>query len=435
MNSFSYTTAMGAAAQVTRKLRKPQHTHYLKHRPWQLQPFMIAPVLPGETLKGLTMQARVVSDPISNPLIGWWCEHYYFYVKLRDLYARDLFTAMVLIPETDLSSLDAATDVKYYHQNGTDLAINWPKLCMDVITDNYFRNEGEVASDYTLNGMYTAQVAMNTALESAINVSSIEGAANVDQNLVSTTAGQGDATTGVWTSEIQRAMDQYQYAVLNKTTSMTFEEWCSAFGVNMPKEELFKPELLRYSRDWTYPTNTIDPTSGAARSAVSWSIQLRADKDRFFKEPGFIVGVTCARPKVYFKNLDSHFTMLMKNAYAWLPPALAKDPTASFLKVSAGDPPLDANTGAYLVDIKDLLLHGDQFTNQDLSSATGMNLVALPNAALTNKRYPASTDADNLFVDTTAGVGMVRQDGVTSLDILGRQVETSPVVVGTNKTV
>ena len=116
----SMPIVLSPEAQQKRKLRTPRHQWYLKSRPWQVQPFMIAPVLPGETLKNLTLQARVVSDPISNPIIGWWCEHYIFYVKLRDLYARDLMSSMVLKPETDLSSLDAATDANYYHVNGAD---------------------------------------------------------------------------------------------------------------------------------------------------------------------------------------------------------------------------------------------------------------------------------------------------------------------------
>lgn len=421
---------------VKRKTRSPRHQWYVKHRPWQIQPFMIAPVLPGETLKSLTMQSRVVTDPILNPLIGWWCEHYVFYVKIRDLYARDLITSMILKPETDISSLDAATDLHYYHQNGTDLAINWPKMCLDVVTDNYFRNEGQVAADYMANGLPVASVSIDNALDSAINAAALEGAAGVDQNLVSAVAGQGDATTAVWTSEIEKAMKEYEYARLMKTTDMTFEDWCAAFGVMMPKEELFKPELIRYSRDWSYPSNTIDPTNGTPRSAVSWSPTIRADKDRYFKEPGFLVGVTVVRPKVYFKNMDSHMTMLMRSPYAWLPPSLAADPNASFVKVTASDPPLDANTAAYYVDIKDLFLYGDQFTTENLGTAIGMNLVTLPNAALTNKRYvTTTTDIDNLFVDTGAGVGSVRQDGVCELHILGRQVDTSPSNVGTNKTV
>lgn len=422
-------------AASRRKMRSPMHQFNLSWRPWQIQPFMLAPVLPGETMKSLLLQNRCVTAPISNALIGWWLEHYIFYVKLRDLYARDKFTDMLLKPEADLSSLDSATDVGYYHQNQAGLAINWAQLCTEVIVDSYFRHEGEVAGDYTLNGMYTANVNMTNALDSAINATALEGAANVDQNLVSATPGQGDATTAVYTSEIAKAMREWEFARMNKVTDMTFEDWCAQFGVVMPQEELFTPELVRYSKEWTYPTNTIDPTSGAARSACSWAVQMKADKDRYFKEPGFLVGIAVVRPKVYFKNLDTNFAMLMKDAYSWLPPSLAADPYSSFVKVAAGDPPLDANSAAYYVDIKDLFIYGDQFVNYDLSTATGKNLVVLPNAALTNKRYPASTDADNLFVDTTAGVGKVACDGVVQLHILGRQVETSPEFSGNNKSV
>ena len=93
-----------------RTLRRPQHPFSLMIRPFQLQPFSIAPVLPGETLKNLLTQARVVTDPL-NPLtrvVGWWCEHYYFYVKHRDLSegaVRDAVTAFVNDPTPDLSPL------------------------------------------------------------------------------------------------------------------------------------------------------------------------------------------------------------------------------------------------------------------------------------------------------------------------------------------
>ena len=210
-------TVLSEVAQMQRRTRSPAHPFNLSYRPWQIQPFFIAPVLPGETMQEVTVQARTVTDPIQNGLIGWWLEHYIFYVKLRDLYARDKFTEMLLKPEADLSSLDAATDVKYYHQNGAGLAINWAKLCTEVVVDNYFRNEGEVAGDYTLNGMYTASVNTNNALDSAINAAALEAAANVDQNLVSTTAGQGDATTAVWTSEIAKAMREWEFARMNKS--------------------------------------------------------------------------------------------------------------------------------------------------------------------------------------------------------------------------
>lgn len=433
-------TVLAAEPQVKRRQRSPTHNWYVKHRPWQIQPIFIAPVLPGETLKNLTLQARTVTDPIQNPLMGWWLEHYVFYVKLRDLYARDVITSALLKPDTDMSSIDGATDLQYYHLNGTQVAVNWPKLCLESIVDNYFRNEGEAAFDFVIPATTGLPVAgnMSDGWWNSLTTKAAITAAGVDQNLVSASAGQGDATTAVWTSEIDKAMREYEFARMNKVTDMTFEDWCEQFGIKMPEAELFRPELIRYSRDWTYPTNTIDPTSGVARSACSWSTQLRGDKDRFFKEPGFIVGVTCARPKVLMKNIRSNGVMLMRDAYSWLPASLANDPYSS-LTLILNDTPITGLSADYYADIKDLFIHGDQFTNIDLSAAintlaASVNTVALPTAALAH-RYPASTDADALFITQTAGVSGLRQDGVVTLHILGRMVDTTPQNMGTNKTV
>lgn len=428
-------------AQSKRVPRRPKHNWHLQFRPWQIQPFMIAPVLPGETLKKLVFQSRTVTDPIINPIMGWWLEHSFFYVRFRDMYRRDLLTSMVLKPDVSLAAMDDATDRAYYHVNGTDLAINYPKMCVEAIVDSYFRFEGEVAADYTLNGLYTAGVNMTNFLDSASNAAEVEGAAAsaFDDNLASATAGQGDGTTAVMTSEILKATKEYEYARLMNVTDLTYEEFCASYGLKLPAAERDEPELIRRITEWQYPSNTIDPATGVPRSAVSWSSSGSADKDRLFKEPGFIVGLTVCRPKVIFKNLTSHATMIMRDAFGWLPPQLSNDPWASFQKVTAGDAPLDFNTDAYYLDVKDIMVHGDQFVNFDTSALpTGVvspNLVALPNAALTNKRYPASTDADALFVTNTAGQSGVREDGVCDLVILGRQEDTSPTVVGTNKTV
>jgi len=427
------------APQMKRKLRNPRHTWNLQHRPWQIQPFLIAPVLPGETLKNLTYQARAVTDPIINPIMGWWLEHSFFYVKLRDMYNRDLFTKMVLDPVADLSALDSGTDRAYYHVNGTGLAINWPKNCLATIVENYFRYEGELSTTATLNGLPTAGVQINSALDSATIAADYEGAqANImDDNLVSTTPGQGDGTAAVYTSEIDKAHREYQYARLMNVTDMTFEDYCASFGLSLPKEARDEPELIRRISEWQYPSNTIDPANGAPRSAVSWSCQGRADKDRLFKEPGFIVGITVCRPKVYFKNLTSHMTILMRDAFSWLPPQLAADANASFVKVASGDAPIDNASSDYYVDIKDIFVHGDQWLNFDAANLpTGVvspNLVNLPSADLSNKRYPASTDADALFVNNTAGVAGLRQDGVCELSILGRQEDTSPQKIGVRR--
>ena len=72
-------------AGVKRVQRAPAHPFSLKTRPFQIQPFLISPVLPGETLTNLVHQSRTVTKPIKDPLLGWWTEHYYFYVRLRDI--------------------------------------------------------------------------------------------------------------------------------------------------------------------------------------------------------------------------------------------------------------------------------------------------------------------------------------------------------------
>jgi len=86
---------------------------------------------------------------------------------------------------------------------------------------------------------------------------------------------------------------------MQNLTEQTYEEYLTTYGVKMPQVELHKPELIRYVRDWKYPTNTFDPTDGSAASAVVWSIAERADKRRFFTEPGFYLRVLGCAAKVY----------------------------------------------------------------------------------------------------------------------------------------
>ena len=56
--------------QVGRKLRQPEHAWAVKHLPFAIQPFMIAPVLPGETLKNALLQVRAVLQPVKSALSG-----------------------------------------------------------------------------------------------------------------------------------------------------------------------------------------------------------------------------------------------------------------------------------------------------------------------------------------------------------------------------
>ena len=85
MAQFNNQLSIQNSPRVNRKTRSPQHTWALKQRPFVITPFLLAPVLPGETFKTGVMQARCVSDPLStsrfSSIVGWWLEHYFFYVK------------------------------------------------------------------------------------------------------------------------------------------------------------------------------------------------------------------------------------------------------------------------------------------------------------------------------------------------------------------
>lgn len=434
-------SAFLATAQEVRAMkranRNPTHNWQLRYRPHVVQPFMIAPILPGETLKHAMIQTRTVSDPIKNPLVGWWNEHWLFFVPLQGL--SDKFRAMVINPEEDMSSLDDATHVDYYHENtssGTD--INYAKRCTEAIVDNFFRAEGETSSTSgtTLTSVTTATMPMagyhqDWYIDSAINDDDYVPPA--DENLTDAGSEQG---TAVYISEIANAMQRWELMRYHNLTQLTFEEYCAShWGGTAVPEKNNVPELLRYSGDWTYPTNTIDPTNGTPRSAVSWSKRFSADKARLFKEPGFIVGVTTSRPKVYLKNLSSSAVMLMKSAKSWLPPSLMKDPHASMTRVAAGDAPLTANTDDYWVDINDIFQHGDQFYNF-VNTATDANFVSSPVAGGTDvgRRFPTSADLDALFVSASPA-NQIREDGTCNLTIASRRhTDTSPNGIGNNLT-
>ena len=415
--------------RMARRQRSPQHPFSIRQRPWAITPFFIAPVLPGETLKNLMWSARVITDPIKNPITGWWLEYYYFYVKHRDLADSEEFQSMMLDPEWDDDAVDSssASAVHYFHGAG----INWldhitRRICAGDANVTYFRNTGEAWDIATAGGLPLARVVGNNLWDSLMPAGDVTSA-DIDVDL--------NADDTITASEVDEALRTWEMLHTNGMTDMTYEDYLATFGTRLRKEELHVPELVRFVRRWAYPSNTIDPTTGAPSSAVSWSVQERADKDRFFKEPGFLVGFTVCRPKVYLSRQAGTATAVMNNLYAWLPAVLSGDAPASMLHQPDTTGLLgnvdDAN--GYWFDVKDLFLYGEQFVNHALDSDNA-NVVTLPAADL-QRTYPASTDLKALFVDQddpeadppyTATAINIRQDGLVSLTIAGRQADTSP---------
>lgn len=402
-----------------RVTRSPRHNFNVRMRPYQIQPFMIAPVLPGETLTTAALQARCKTDPLaaSVDLLGWWLEHYIFYVKLTDLAGRDDFTEMLLSFGHDLSAYHSAANVQYMHGG----RINWAKLCTDRIVDEWFRDEGD--GTVTFDGMHQAQIMGETWLESA-KLTSQTGIEDHDL--------PGEQVHEVPTyysgTDFATHYAQWRHMTANKLTSATFEDWVSSFGIrtdSKPERTDYRPELLMRSKDFQYPSVIVDGATATSTAAVVWSVAASTDKRRLFREPGFLVGVTLARPKVYLSAQTSAAVQMMDDAYAWLPAVLKDEPYTSLKNFAdtAGVGPLGAAMNeAYWVDIRDLFLYGDQFVNWDMSTSPA-GTVALPTAAM-QKKYAAETQINNFFASpATATARLVRQDGICNLSILGMQID------------
>lgn len=400
--------------------RTPKHPFKLKHKPWQLQPFMCAPVLPGETMTNLLIQSRAVTDPILDPLAGWWLEYYFFYVKLTDLDARDDLTEMIIDPENaDLSALKLGAVERWsYTAEG---GIPWSKLCLKRVVEEYFRNEGEAWNTAHLDNVPLTAIAEDT--------SSWMQSLMMSDDLIATDITVSTAGDDAFTmSELEAARREYDLLKAHGLTKMTWEAYLIQAGVrNALAVEAHKPELLRHVREWTYPVNHIDPSDGAPSSAVSWVIAERGDKARFFPEPGFILGVTCARPKVYYRSQVGQAAGFMDTSAAWLPPMLADDAWSSITThvTTSGSGPLPnvVDAQGYAWDMRDLYLYGEQFINFDPTAATGVNLVDLPSSTATTE-YADEDDVNSLFVSGTAD--LIKQDGVVHLTIKGRQRDTTP---------
>lgn len=426
---------LAPASRMGRRNRNPQHPFQLRQRPFSIQPFLIAPVLPGETMKNLSLLARVVSDPVKNPLVGWWCEYYIFYIKHRDLGDRAQFEQMMLDPSWDDAAVDSQSTVRSHYYDGAADGINWVDLCLKRICDGagaygapvtYFRNTGEAWNIAT-----NASDSLPKARAFGVNAFD---SLRADASMVADDIVLDTSDDEVTASEIDQALKTWSMLSEAGITDMTYEDYLRTFGTTARKEELHVPELLRFVRKWSYPSNTVDPETGAPSSALSWSIQETAAKDRFFKEPGFIFGVSVVRPKVYHGTQKATLSSQMNTLESWLPAVLADSPISSFKTIPDNGLLGNINdSGGAAFDVKDLLLYGEQFVNfqPGVTPAPDASMVDLPSGTLA-RWYPSDANIKALWTDQdvvdpayTATRIYVRQDGIVSLSIAGRQMDTS----------
>lgn len=431
MASIPNVALVQDAPVVGRIQRRPRHSFNVKHQPFTIAPFLLAPVLPGESLTNMLMQSRAITDPIANGYIGWWLEHYVFYVKVRDLADRDDFLSMFVegVDPTTLKNNTAPTAPTYRGRK----AIDWAQLCLNRVTEEYFRDEGE-AIGTLVNNLPVAAIPRENPMHSFI-LDSEHTTGDHDASLL---PGQDLLLEGYEQTNplpgYEAHYQQWAHLRASGLTDASFADFLRTYGVTPPAEvEAIvpenRPELIRYMRDWQYPSNIVD-AAGQQRSAVVWNVAERADKRRFFAEPGFVFGVTVARPKVYLGNQEGAVSGYMNDALSWLPAVLEGEAYTSLRKfvghdtATTRDGPFAIGTagGEYWLDLRDLLIHGDQFVAGFDRGTVKHNSVALPSAA-GGTRFPSSADIQGLFTGTAYNV---HQDGVVNLNILGKQKDTTP---------
>lgn len=397
-------------ALAERHTRSPSHNFYVEPDLWEIQPVCAIPVLPGETMTSLTLQSRVVTPPVKSRTVGWWLEYYFFFVPFRLMPDSANLIAMFVDPTVTLTPT-AASARDYY----SGLGYNFIAQCLQVVTQEWFRREGETWSSFVIR---TGRPAAYHGLD------------RLDDSLIDTTVlPDGGAIAGN-VDDLDRARMVLEYRRQLKMMgsdggSVDYEEVIASYGASLRKAAARdRPELLRYIRDWTYPVNTVEPTTGVPTTAASWAISDRADKNRAFNEPGFIFGVQCVRPKIYFANQTNFGGSMLDRFQRWLPPNMDEaGMERSLAEFTAAQGPFGKAAGGftngYWLDVRDLFNYGDQFLD---GVAANANSLAMPPAGAINTRYTTQAMADSLKVNTGS---LVQCDGNVSVRIKTRTVDAS----------
>lgn len=415
-------------AREPRTLRRPQCPFNVKTRPFQIQPICFHPVLPGETLKSIMLQAQVWSDPLATALknTGFWCEYNVFYVAHHHLPGFEVGTdglgrdmvQMFTENESIAAHQDADGNTWSYCPPG---GVDFLQSALQRVVDEYFREDGEAYSEATLDGVPLCHIygpGRNDAFEE------LTLAADYADRRVKLDA-DNDGTIYVGDEET-RARMEWAATFEAGLTDMDYDDWMKAYGGGVQQAWSnpdyvghHKPEDVGYLREYTYPTNTVEPSTGVPSVAVGWRVARRLNKAVRFPHPGWIMVTNTVRPKVYLENQEGLLAAMMQTRDAWLVPQRHHEVTASHLLIDDLVGPFAATMASdYWVDIRSLLRNGEQFVNY---TPTGPMFMELP-LATGKRRYAAETEIDELFANSAAAKNF-RQDGMISLQILGRQVD------------
>lgn len=410
-----------AAQRVT---RRPQHRFNLRFLPYEIQPFLLAPVLPGETFEQVMLQSQTWSDPLKPTLknVGWWLQYNFFYVRHRDLPpdVRAVLAQMLIDPQNaDLSSITrSAASVPLYTFDG---AVDWTALCLQHVVSEYFRDDGEDWNHATsAAGLPLAQI---YGRGSSDGIERLTLDAEYEDRRVDLIA-----SGHLYANEVNTLMGHWAAMRDAGLTDMDYADFMKTYGSTVREDEespnLHRAEDVWSLREFTYPSNTVEGTTGVPAVAVGWRVQKSGGKRIFCDEPGFIFGVTYVRPKVYMKGLKGSLAGAMADVRSWLPAMLHDQVDLGHVQFGHQTGPIPGGFDGddeYWIDLRDLLLYGDQFVNHDGLNGPFLDLPASDG----RRRYAAQEELRSFFSSAFESSGVLESDGIASLSIKGRQRPTT----------
>jgi len=386
-------------------------------QPYSLQPVWAHPVLPGETCQSISMKYRVVSMPLANPLSGAWLESWFVYVKLTDI-DKDLGEMFIKDTVSSSSYQAAASDPRYFVKSGD---VDWIQLATKRIHERYFLDEGETARKLST----MPQVKLNNAAWY--------------QNMVFEAADQAVPTTDA--SDLYEHLTGWAMLQQMQMTELTYEQYLETYGVRPVETREGDPEILRFSRSWTLPNNTVDPSSGAPSSAWFWSEEVALKgKPKRFVEPGFIICLQCVRPKMFQKHIEKSFVGNMWGFSDWFPSYNLQDPTAGVKELAKTDTifaaaATDGGSETLLYDHRDVLSHGESFVNVDFADAdlkyplpasTGLSVKTGATAQDIRGEYCKEADILALFKGAqTSSEHQINYEGIAMLNLSGHITDST----------
>jgi len=330
---------------------------------------------------------------------------------------------MFLTMDADPTDFQAsASNDRFFVRAGQ---IDYTRLATQLVWHHYFRDETETTAP-TIDGV---PMVKRRWYDWAHNLSFTPDTLVVD-DLPSNPEGQ---LTGM---DIMSMMGM---------SEMTYEKYLQQYGVSKKSAEatLNAPEILRYSQNWTTPTNQVDPVTGAPSSAWSWSEDLKADKPKRFDEPGFLLVLSAVRPKMFTDAMRYSMVGNLWGFADFFPSYNLSDPAAGIKEIKTDDPvfidafgPDGVSAVSMLYDHRDLLTRGEQFIN-DWGGPYRIPVVTsqrAPNDTVSVQSirglYPSETNVNALFTEELQAEPndarrRVYYEGICEVQITGHVKDTT----------